>query len=89
MSIHYHPNATRDTRLGITASRKVGNSVVRHVLKRRVREIFRRSGRRNNPGSMDVVVHLRPAAARAGFDMLAAEIERLLASLKPRQEPPC
>ncbi len=35
---------------------------------------------------MDVVVHLKPAAAGADFAPLRAEIERLLASLAPRSE---
>ena len=30
---------------------------------------------------MDVVVHLKPAAANAGFPVLASEIERLLTAL--------
>ena len=86
MSLHYHPNASRDVRIGITASRKVGKSVVRHRLKRRVREVFRRFKRRDSLRSMDVVVHLKPAASRADFVELATEIERLLASLLPREQ---
>ena len=35
-------NEHGETRLGVTASRKVGKAVVRHRTKRRVREIFRR-----------------------------------------------
>ena len=43
----------RDVRLGITASRKVGNSVVRHRLKRRVREVFRRFEGRDSMSVFD------------------------------------
>ncbi len=85
-SIHFHPNDTPDVRLGITASRKVGNSVVRHRLKRRVREIFRRFDHRGRLAPMDLVVHLKPAASTKDFSDLAAEIERLLTSLIRYQE---
>jgi len=87
MSIHCYPNQVEDVRLGITASRKVGKAVVRHLLKRRVREIFRRSRRREGLMPSDVVVHLKPTAARADFVALASEMERLLAALAPRSEP--
>ncbi len=88
MSVHFHSNDVPDVRLGITASRKVGNSVVRHRLKRRVREIFRRFKNRDRLTPLDVVVHLKPAAAQADFARFVAEIERLLGSLLPRRESP-
>ena len=71
----------RQARLGITASRKVGNAVVRGKAKRRVREIFRRfSGRRDFAG-LDLVVHLWPNAGKADFTALRSELERLFDSL--------
>lgn len=73
-------------RLGITVSRKVGNSVVRHRLKRRVREIFRRWRGRRQLGALDVVVHLKPPAARADFQALRRELEALLGqTARPRR----
>ena len=80
------PTICRTSGSGITASRKVGNSVVRHRLKRRVREIFRRFKGRDRLMPIDVVVHLKPAAARADFAGITAELERLLGSLLLRQE---
>lgn len=76
-ALHYHPNDQQQTRLGITASRKVGNSVVRHLLKRRVREIFRRFEQRDALAATDVVVHLKPAAKTSDFKSLEGELERL------------
>lgn len=49
-------------RLGITASKRVGNAVVRNRVKRVVREAFRRSGTLFEP-DLDVVVIARAAAA--------------------------
>lgn len=66
------------SRLGITASRKVGGAVVRNRVKRRVREVFRRHQQRLQP-PRDVVVIVRPSAAGASY----AELEReLCAALK-------
>lgn len=85
-SLHFHSNEGQDARLGVTASRKVGKAVVRHRLKRRIREIFRRFQHRGRLRPVDVVVHLKPAAAEAAFADLAAEVGRLLESLIPNTE---
>jgi len=96
-SLHFHPRESseaprspedpgspedRRTRLGITASRKVGKAVVRHRVKRRVREIFRRWPQRASLGAIDIVVHLKPAAASAGFEEFEREIGRLLGKIQ-------
>ncbi len=87
-TLHFHPNEQREPRLGITASRKVGNAVARHRLKRRVREIFRRfPGRRELP-AVDVVVHLWPQVAGAEPAALRNELERLLGSLRADKPKP-
>ncbi|MDX1502830.1 MAG: ribonuclease P protein component [Thermoanaerobaculia bacterium] len=72
------PNQLAHPRLGITASRKVGGAVVRVRLKRRIREIYRRWSERRRLPPVDLVVHLKPAAAEASFDQLRRELERLL-----------
>ena len=63
-------------RLGVTASRKVGNAVVRNRVKRGIREWFRRSQDRL-PRSQDVVVIARREAAQ----LSGPEIETDLAGL--------
>jgi ribonuclease P protein component len=52
-------------RLGVTVSRRVGGSVVRTRVKRRIREWFRHD-RARLPQSRDVVVIARPPAAQLG-----------------------
>ena len=86
-TLHYTPNRQSDTRLGITASRKVGKAVVRHRVKRRVREIFRRWPGRSTGDRYDIVVHLVPGAGEAPFDRLKNEIEHLLSTLERGSAP--
>jgi len=78
MILHYVPNDGTQARLGVTVSRKVGNSVVRHRLKRRIVEIFRRAPGRAALPAWDFVVHVKPEAAAADFAALRHEIEGLL-----------
>ncbi len=64
------------SRVGLTATRGVGNSVVRNRLRRRAREVFRTSYRDLKPG-FDLVVnfHRRLAAARRNeFDRLFRDV---------------
>ncbi len=66
-------------RLGITATRKVGNAVVRNRARRRVREVYRR-WRRGQPlaRGLDIVVNVTARSARAPYAELAAELGALL-----------
>ena len=83
-TLHFVANDQDHPRLGITASRKVGGAVVRHRLKRRVREIYRRWSHRSELPPLDLVVHLKPNAARAAFSELSAELDRQLRSVRRR-----
>ncbi len=66
-------------RLGVVASRKVGNAVCRARAKRRVREVFRMNRHRLR-GSADLVVVSRQAILSAPHD--AVEREFLVLSAK-------
>ena len=55
-----------DSRIGISVSKKVGNSVVRHHITRLIRESFRLNKDIVRDG-LDIVVVARAAAKEAGF----------------------
>ncbi len=55
------PNGTGQNRLGISVSKKVGNSVVRHRLTRLIRESYRLNEDKFVEG-LDIVVIARPGA---------------------------
>jgi len=65
------------TRLGISISKKVGKSVVRNKIKRRIKEIFRKSLAEIKKG-YDVVITVKPQAADADFKTMESEIKSLL-----------
>ena len=71
----YHNNTDRN-RLGISVSKKVGNSVVRHHLTRLIRESYRLNEEMFNSG-LDIVVVVRENSASATF----AEIQKSLLHL--------
>lgn len=75
------PNDRTETRLGITVSGKVGNSVVRNRIKRQVREFFRRQRAELAPGR-DLLVIARSGAAQLPAEAIRAELERVM---EPRQ----
>ena len=56
-------------RCGISVSHKVGNSVVRHTLIRRIREIYRKY-EKNIEENIDIVVVLRVGSEKKEFKEL-------------------
>ena len=69
-------NGTESNRIGISVSKKVGNSVVRHRVTRLVRESYRLHEAVFNSG-LDIVIVARQNAAAAGYQ----EIEQALLHL--------
>jgi ribonuclease P protein component len=82
--LYFAPNELGHPRLGITASRKVGDAVVRHRLKRRIKEIYRRWQERASLPPMDLVLHLKPEARGVEWTPFRMEMLRLLAGLVRR-----
>jgi len=85
--LYFVPNQLGHPRLGITASRKVGKAVVRHRLKRRIKEIYRRWKDRGQLPALDLIIHLKPEAGGSDFPALRSELLRLLSGIRERREP--
>jgi ribonuclease P protein component len=64
------------TRVGVTASRKVGGAVRRNRVKRLVREAFRRH-KLLFPAGLDVVFIAKKNAVEVSYDQVVREIETL------------
>jgi ribonuclease P protein component len=64
--MYVFPNGSKENRLGISVSKKVGNSVVRHRITRLIRENYRLNEERFSPG-VDIVVMARTAAREIDF----------------------
>ena len=69
-------NGLEINRVGISVSKKVGNSVVRHRITRLVRESYRLHESIFNSG-LDIVIVARPSAATVGYN----EVESALLHL--------
>ncbi len=74
--MYVYENHQTNNRLGISVSKKVGNSVVRHRITRLVRESYRLHENIFNSG-LDIVVIARPNAASVGYQ----EVESALLHL--------
>jgi len=75
--IYKHPNDLDHNRLGVSAGRKVGNSIVRHTLARKMREIFRLNNSFVVQG-FDIVVVVRNKGAFAQYRELEKDYLRLM-----------
>ena len=69
-------NQYMKNRLGISVSKKVGNSVVRHRLTRLVRESYRLNEERFNR-NLDIVVIARPAAKGRSYHEIESALMHL------------
>lgn len=81
-ALFFRSNGLPHTRLGITATVRLGNAVLRSRVKRRVREVFRLN-RASIPVGWDIVLNPREAAARVPFATLVKELLRLFPNQPP------
>ena len=68
------------SRLGVTATKKLGKATVRNRLKRWTREVYRRQREplELDARSIDVVVNVKPNAAEASFRDYSQDLARTL-----------
>ncbi|HVR07020.1 MAG TPA: ribonuclease P protein component [Thermoanaerobaculia bacterium] len=86
VALYLIPNQAGHPRIGITTTRKVGNSVVRHRLKRWIKETYRRWPGRSSLAPLDLVAHLKPEARKASFGDVQRDLVGLLQGLAGRRE---
>lgn len=67
--------------LGLTASRKVGNAVVRNRAKRRLREMVRLSLQQKPLSGFDIVLIAKTAAASHDFEAMQKDFKWALGNL--------
>lgn len=76
MVVYKLENGLKRNRLGISVSKKVGNSVVRHHLARLIRENYRLSEELYKEG-YDIVVIARVAAKKADYYVIGKNLSQL------------
>ena len=64
------------SRIGISVSKRIGNAVRRHYVKRRIREAFRKN-KTDLPGGLDIVCVARSPAADVTVDV-ASSLRKLI-----------
>ncbi|MDP3256740.1 ribonuclease P protein component [Bosea sp. (in: a-proteobacteria)] len=71
-------------RLGLTASRKVGNAVIRNRIRRRLRVAAEKALEAQSGRPCDIVVVARPETLTADFDMLVSELAVAVDRARPQ-----
>jgi ribonuclease P protein component len=76
--LFFSANGLEHSRLGITATKKIGKANVRNRLKRWTREVYRREREPLNldARAIDVVINLKANAAGAPFDEFRRDLSR-------------
>lgn len=74
------PNDLSFSRIGITATKKLGKAAVRNRFKRWTREVYRRQREplSLDSHSLDVIVNVKPNAADARFEQYREDLQRAL-----------
>ena len=74
--MYIYKNNMNINRIGISCSKKVGNSVVRHRMTRLIREAYRLHEEYFNIG-LDMVVVVRPSAKDVGYQEMSSALMHL------------
>ena len=81
MVVRFVPNGCDHDPFGISTGRRLGAAVQRNFVRRRIREILRRSPNETGHG-WDILIVARDPAASASFDELRATLLRLLGTVR-------
>ncbi len=73
----------KPTRIGFTATRKIGNAVVRNRARRRLREVARLHFAEHETSGADFVLIARRDTARRPFAQLRADLAQAIAKIAP------
>ena len=78
--VFFAGNDLAHSRLGVTATKKLGGAVVRNRLKRWTRETYRRQREplELDARQLDYVVNVKPSAAEASYLDYSVELQRVL-----------
>jgi len=74
------------SRLGVTASRRVGGAVARARCRRRLRELFRLHFEEPVEGPVDLVLNARPSSGKVAWSTLKRDFQVCLGTLRSRLE---
>ena len=83
-TMYYYKNAFEYSRIGISVSKKIGNSVVRHKVKRQINEIIRKLC--NLDLSYDIIIIARSKFLDNDFQRNYLSLETLYKKMKERIE---
>ena len=86
LAVRFVPNGRDHDRFGISTGRRLGGAVRRNRVRRRVREIVRRSPNHTGHG-WDILIVARQPAVDASYDELRTALERLLGSIRRSVKP--
>lgn len=75
--IFFRKNGLDNSRLGVAVTKKLGNSVVRNKVKRRIREAYRLNNHRIKEG-FDIVILSRVSAKEVGYKEIESALLHLL-----------
>ncbi len=75
MTVFVRRSGLPTSRVGVSATRKIGSAVVRNKAKRRARELYRRT---KLEAGLDLVIIPRREFAGAPFDRLAADYQTVV-----------
>ncbi len=76
--LYYLPNQIEHLRFGISASKKLGNAVIRSKVRRRVRSILQIITKEKNNYNYDIIIIVRKIFLENDFEKNKSELEKLL-----------